>query len=199
MQLFIRPQFKSDFAARYENSDVIPPGFKVKKGYHDEGQYYQAQCFEWHDTFRDTTLTALADPEQVLLSELLDNPADYNDRYLYINKLQVSNVNGLSFRIAADENGDGVSEVQGGTAIVGYNKYNSPAWKDKQGNVIGVTLPTDNKFYNVTFIFQKWQNGYEIMPIKFTEWEDNSVRLEDLVQIGEEGNPYTIPKGVAVV
>ncbi len=192
MQLFIRPQFKSDFAARYENSDVIPPGFKVKKGYHDEGQYYQAQCFEWHDTFRDTTLTALADPEQVLLSELLDNPADYNDRYLYINKLQVSNVNGLSFRIAADENGDNLSEVQGGTAIVGYNKYNSPAWKDKEGNVVGVTLPSDNKFYNVTFIFQKWQNGYEIMPIKFTEWEDNSVRLEDLVQIGEKGNPYTI-------
>lgn len=192
MQFFIQPQFKSDFAARYENSDVIPPGFKVKKGYYQEGQYYQAQCFEWQDTFRDTTLTALADPEQVLLSELLENPANYNDRYLYINKLQVSNVNGLNFRIAADENGDDVSEVQGGTAIVGYNKYNSPAWKDKQGNVIGVTLPTDNKYYNVTFIFQKWQNGYEIMPIKFTEWEDNSVRLEDLVQIGEEGNPYTI-------
>ncbi len=192
MQFFIQPQFKSNFAARYENSDVIPPGFKVKKGYYQEGQYYQAQCFEWQDTFRDTTLTALADPEQVLLSELLENPADYNDRYLYINKLQVSNVNGLNFRIAADENGDDVSEVQGGTAIVGYNKYNSPAWKDKQGNVIGVTLPTDNKYYNVTFIFQKWQNGYEIMPIKFTEWEDNSVRLEDLVQIGEEGNPYTI-------
>ena len=192
MQLFIQPQFKSDFAARYENSDVIPPGFKVKKGYHDEGQYYQAQCFEWQDTFRDTTVTALADPEQVLLSELLENPADYNDRYLYINKLQVSNVNGLNFRIAADENGDGVSEVQGGTAIVGYNKYNSPAWKNKQGEVIGVTLPTDNKFYNVTFIFQQWRDGYEIMPIKFTEWEDNSVRLEDLVQIGEEGNPYTI-------
>ncbi len=192
MQLFIQPQFKSDFAARYENSDVIPPGFKVKKGYHDEGQYYQAQCFEWQDTFRDTTVTALADPEQVLLSELLENPADYNDRYLYINKLQVSNVNGLNFRIAADENGDNESEVQGGTAIVGYNKYNSPAWKNKQGEVIGVTLPTDNKFYNVTFIFQQWRDGYEIMPIKFTEWEDNSVRLEDLVQIGEEGNPYTI-------
>ncbi len=192
MQLFIQPQFKSDFAARYENSDVIPPGFKVKKGYHDEGQYYQAQCFEWQDTFRDTTVTALADPEQVLLSELLENPADYNDRYLYINKLQVSNVDGLNFRIAADENGDNVSEVQGGTAIVGYNKYNSPAWKNKQGEVIGVTLPTDNKFYNVTFIFQQWRDGYEIMPIKFTEWEDNSVRLEDLVQIGEEGNPYTI-------
>ena len=192
MQLFIQPQFKSDFAARYENSDVIPPGFKVKKGYYQEGQYYQAQCFEWQDTFRDTTLTALADPEQVLLSELLENPANYNDRYLYINKLQVSNVDGLNFRIAADENGDNVSEVQGGTAIVGYNKYNSPAWKNKQGEVIGVTLPTDNKFYNVTFIFQQWRDGYEIMPIKFTEWEDNSVRLEDLVQIGEEGNPYTI-------
>ncbi len=203
-QLFITPQFDAssvadpqysnygNFVPKYENGDVIPAGFKVKKNYYETGQYYQAKCTDTHSTFQTATDKALADPEQVTLSELLVNPANYNNRYLYINKLQVSDVNGLSFNISADENGDNVSEVQGGTTIVGYNKYNSPAWKNKQGDVVGVTLPTDNNYYNVKFIFQKWSNGYEIMPIEFTEWQDNSVRLEDLVETGVVDNDYTI-------
>lgn len=194
-QLFIQPAFdntQGGFVPKYENGDVIPAGFKVKKNYFDNGQYYQGQCTDTHSTFQEADSKALADPEQVKLSELLGNPADYNNRYLYINKLQVSNVDGLNFRIATDENGDNVSEVQGGTAIVGYNKYNSPAWKNKQGVVIGVDLPTDNNYYNVKFIFQKWQGGYEIMPIEFTPWEETSLLLEDLVQVGVEGQPYTI-------
>jgi len=191
-QFFIKPQFKDGFIPKYENGDVIPAGFKVKKGYYDGGGYIQAQCEEWHETFQDAQTKALADPEQVLLSDLLANPGEYNNRYLYINKLQVSQVSGLNFRIATDENGDGVAEVQGGSDVVGYNKYNSPAWKNKQGDVVGVTLPNDDKFYNVTFIFQQWQGGYEIMPIQFTEWKEDSLRLEDLVEVGVEGNPYTI-------
>ncbi len=193
-QFFIVPAFdNTDFVPKYENGDVIPAGFKVKKNYYDKGQYYQGMCNnDDRETFVDATEKALADPEQVLLSELLENPADYNNRYLYINKLQVSDVSGLNFSISADENGDDMSEVAGGSAIVGYNKYNSPAWKNKQGDVVGVTLPTDDKYYNVTFIFQKWQNGYEMMPIEFTEWQDNSVRLEDLVATGVEDNQYTI-------
>lgn len=193
-QFFIVPAFdNTDFIPKYENGDVIPAGFKVKKNYYDNGQYYQGMCNnDDRETFVDATEKALADPEQVLLSELLENPADYNNRYLYINKLQVSDASGLNFSISADENGDDVSEVAGGSAIVGYNKYNSPAWKNKQGDVVGVTLPTDDKYYNVTFIFQKWQNGYEMMPIEFTEWQDNSVRLEDLVATGVEDNQYTI-------
>jgi hypothetical protein len=150
-------------------------------------------CTDTHDTFQEAREKALADPEQVTLSELLANPADYNNRYLYINKLQVNySGTGLSFTISADENGDNVSEVQGGSAIVGYNKYNSPAWKNKQGVEIGVDLPTDNNYYNVKFIFQKWDNGYEIMPIEFTSWEETRLLLEDLVQVGVEGQPYTI-------
>ena len=193
-QFFIVPAFdNTDFVPKYENGDVIPAGFKVKKNYYDKGQYYQGMCNnDDRETFVDATEKALADPEQVLLSELLENPADYNNRYLYINKLQVSDVSGLNFSVSADENGDNVSEVAGGSAIVGYNKYNSPAWKNKQGDVVGVALPTDDKYYNVTFIFQKWQNGYEMMPIEFTEWQDNSVRLEDLVATGVEDNQYTI-------
>lgn len=193
-QFFITPAFdNTDFVPKYENGDVIPAGFKVKKNYYDKGQYYQGMCSNDDlETFVDATEKALADPEQVLLSELLENPADYNNRYLYINKLQVSDVSGLNFSVSADENGDNVSEVAGGSAIVGYNKYNSPAWKNKQGDVVGVALPTDDKYYNVTFIFQSWQNGYEMMPIEFTEWQDNSVRLEDLVATGVEDNQYTI-------
>ena len=203
-QLFITPQFDAasvadpqydnygQFVPKYENGDVIPAGFKVKKNYFDNGQYYQGQCTDTHSTFQEADSKALADPEQVKLSELLGNPADYNNRYLYINKLQVSDISGLNFSVSADENGDNVSEVQGGSAIVGYNKYNSPAWKNKQGDVVGVALPTDNNYYNVKFIFQKWQGGYEIMPIEFTPWEETSLLLEDLVQVGVEGQPYTI-------
>ncbi len=204
-QLFITPQFDNDsvadpqydnygqFVPKYENGDVIPAGFKVKKNYYDKGQYVQAMCTDTHNTFQIAEDKALADPEQVTLSELIANPADYNNRYLYINKLQVNySGTGLNFTISADENGDNVSEVQGGSAIVGYNKYNSPAWKNKQGVEIGVDLPTDNNYYNVKFIFQKWDNGYEIMPIKFTPWQETSLRLEDLVKVGEEDGEYTI-------
>ena len=205
-QLFITPQFDNDsvadpqynnsygnFVPKYENGDVIPAGFKVKKNFYSTGQYVQAMCTDTHNTFQIAEDKALADPEQVKLSDLLANPADYNNRYLYINKLQVNySGTGLNFTISADENGDNVSEVQGGSAIVGYNKYNSPAWKNKQGVEIGVDLPTDNNYYNVKFIFQQWSNGYEIMPIEFTQWEETSLLLEDLVKVGEEGQDYTI-------
>ena len=196
-QFFIQPAFDNTlggFVPKYENGDLIPAGFKVKKGYYETGQFYQGQCYEWQSTFRDTTGKALADPEQVMLSELLAHPANYNDRYLYINKLQVSDINGLNFKIAADEDGDSdeIAEVVGGNAVVGYNKYNSPAWKNKGGDIVGVTLPTDDRYYNVKFIFQRWSNGYEIMPIEFTPWEETNLLLEDLVKEGELNHDYTI-------
>ena len=212
-QFFIAPQFDAasvadpqyegtygEFVPKYENGDVIPGGFKVKKEYYANGQYYQGQCYGSHSSFEEANEKALADPEQVTLSELLANPAAYNNRYLYINKLQVTGfvtgygtASGLwTFYIAADEDGDGTAEVADNSSLVGYNKYNSPAWKNKNGDVVGVDVPEDSKFYNVKFIFQKWSGGYEIMPIEFTEWEETSLRLEDLVQVGELDHPYTI-------
>ena len=211
-QFFIAPQFDAasvedpqyegtygEFVPKYENGDVIPAGFKVKKAHYATGDYYQGQCYETHGTFQIATEKALADPEQVTLTELLnsipastDETSVYNNRYLYINKLKLSNISGLNFRIAADEDGNGTAEIEGGTDIVGYNKYNSPAWKNKQGQTVGVELPTDGAFYNVKFIFQKWSSGYEIMPIEFTKWEETSLRLEDLVEVGVENNQYTI-------
>ncbi|MDY6302446.1 MAG: chitobiase/beta-hexosaminidase C-terminal domain-containing protein [Bacteroidales bacterium] len=197
-QLFIQPSLDPvNDIPKYENGDVIPAGFMVKKGYFSTGQYYQGQCYEWQETFRDTTAKALADPEQVNLSQLLQDPAKYNDRYLYINKLKVSNINGLNFRIATDEDGDGTAEVSGGSDVVGYNKYHD--WKNKQGQTVGVTLPDDGEYYNVTFIFQKWQGGYEIMPIEFTPWVDNSIRLEDLVEVTTTGGTYTISNPLQAV
>ena len=206
-QFFIAPVFKSDTTAvddgdgfwpKYENGDVIPAGFKVKKNYFDDGEYYQGQCYEWQSTFQDATEKALADPEQVTLSELIANGEDYNNRYLFINKLKVTGFienygdhGKWEFYVAADENDDNVAEVSD-ASLVGYNKYNSPAWKDKQGHVIGVTVPTDGEYYNVKFIFQKYGSKYEIMPIEFTPWEETSLRLEDLVEVGVENNTYKI-------
>lgn len=206
-QFFISPVFKSDTTAvddgdgfwpKYENGDVIKPGFKVKKNYFETGEYFQGQCYEWQSTFQDATEKALADPEQVTLSELIANGEDYNNRYLFINKLKVTGFienygdhGKWEFYVAADENDDNVAEVSD-ASLVGYNKYNSPAWKDKQGHVIGVTVPTDGEYYNVKFIFQKYGSKYEIMPIEFTPWEETSLRLEDLVEVGVENNTYKI-------
>ena len=195
-QLFITPAFdNTNFKPKYENGDVIPAGFTVVKNYYSNGGYFQGFCNgENRSTFKDATEKALADPEQVTLTQLLNSIptesgkySEYNNRYLYINKLKVSDISGLGFSIATDEDGDGTAEVSGGSAVVGYNKYHD--WKDKGGHLVGVTLPTDGQYYNVTFIFQKWQGGYEIMPIEFTPWEENKVRLEDLVKI-EVSTPY---------
>lgn len=206
-QFFISPVFKSDTTAvddgdgfwpKYENGDVIKPGFKVKKNYFETGEYYQGQCYEWQSTFQDATDKALADPEQVTLSELIANGEDYNNRYLFINKLKVTGFienygdhGKWEFYVAADEDDDNVAEVSN-ASLVGYNKYNSPAWKNKQGQTVGVTVPIDGEYYNVKFIFQKYGSKYEIMPIEFTPWEDTSLRLEDLVEVGVENNTYKI-------
>ena len=210
-QFFIAPQFDAESVAdpqyngnynrfwpKYENGDVIPAGFKVKKGYFEKGDYYQGQCYETHHTFLEATEKSLADPEQVTLSELINDPAAYNDRYLFINKLKVTSFQDdygtygkWEFYVAADENDDNVAEVYSST-IVGYNKYNSPAWKNKQGQEIGVTVPTDGAYYNVKFIFQKYSSKYELMPIEFTPWKEDSLLLEDLVEVGVEDQQYTI-------
>lgn len=204
-QFFLTPAIDhTDFVPKYENGDVIPKGFKVKKNYYNKGSYIQGYCSgDSIYTFATSQSKALADPEQVTLTQLLNSIpsvsgqySEYNNRYLYMNKVKILSKNGLNFTFAADENGN---IVNGGTAVVGYNKYNSPAWKNKQGDVVGVTIPdVGDTYYNVKFIFQKWDNGYEIMPIEFTPWEDNKVRLEDLVETGVKDQEYTITNPLIV-
>lgn len=198
MKLFIQPGFDEDTSKpRYNNGDVIPEGFTVKKITYTE---HDASFIEGKsedpslDNFKNPTERALADPEQVKLSELLANPAYYNDRYLYINKLEITGHSGVNYTVASDENGDDVSEVFGTTSatddndIICYNKF--PTWKEKDGTGHTVTIPSgDGIYYNVKFIFQKYGSVYEIMPIEFTPWVENKVRLEDLVKI-EVSTPY---------
>ena len=201
MKLFIQPGFDSDTSKpRYNNGDVIPEGFTVKKITYTE---HDASFIEGKsedpslENFKNPTERALADPEQVKLSELLTNPAYYNDRYLYINKLEITGHSGTNYTVASDENGDGTSEVSGNNVII-YNKF--PTWKEKDGTSHTVAIPdADGKYYNVTFIFQKYGSVYEIMPIEFTEWVDNSIRLEDLVKVTETGGTYTISNDLHAV
>ncbi len=194
MKLFIQPGFDSSSSKpRYDNGDVIPPGFKVKKILYTE---HDASFIEGKsednsvDNFGLPTERALADPEQVTLSELLANPGKYNDRYMYINKLKVTGYSSPNYYVASDEDGDGDAEVSD-NSIVCYNKF--PTWNEKNGNGHTVSIPNgDGNYYNVTFIFQKYGSVYEIMPIEFTLWEDNKVRLEDLVETGVKNQEYTI-------
>ena len=200
MKLFIQPGFDSSSSKpRYDNGDVIPPGFKVKKILYTE---HDASFIEGKsedntvDNFGLPTERALADPEQVTLSELLANPGKYNDRYMYINKLKVTGYSSPNYYVASDEDGDGDAEVSD-NSIVCYNKF--PTWNDKRGNGHTVNIPNgDGKYYNVTFIFQKYGSVYEIMPIEFTLWEDNKVRLEDLVETGVKDQEYTITNPLIV-
>ena len=199
MKLFIQPGFDSSSKPRYDNGDVIPEGFTVKKILYTE---HDASFIEGKsedpslDNFKTPVDRALADPEPVKLSELLANPSEYNDRYLYINKLEITNHVGVNYYVASDEDDDNVSEILGTNAtnefnIVCYNKF--PTWKEKDGTSPTVDIPSaDGTYYNVTFIFQKYGSVYEIMPIEFTEWHENKVRLEDLVEIGELNEQYTI-------
>ena len=221
LQLVIAPQFDNDsvadpwyceeynqFVPKYENGDVIPPGFKVKKGYYPVGEYYQGyyyekqysqgQCYEWHDTFQETELQTLADPYQLTLNRLMSEPNYYHNRYLFIKKMKISDIDGLNFKVAADFDGDGIAEHQGGDFVMGYNMFNDPAWKNKWGETIGVTLPTDDRFYNVSFILQKLQDGYKILPIEFTPWEETNLTLQDLAEKGEIGHDYTISNQLLV-
>lgn len=201
MKLFIQPGFDSDTSEpRYNNGDVIPEGFTVKKIIYTE---HDAEFVEGKsedpslENFKNPTERALADPEQVKLSELLANPAYYNDRYLYINKLEITGHSGTNYTVASDENGDGTSEVSGNNVII-YNKF--PTWKEKNGTGHTVNIPdADGTYYNVTFIFQKYGSVYEIMPVEFSEWVDNSIRLEDLVKVTETGGTYTISNDLHAV
>ncbi len=204
MKLFIQPGFdRSESKPRYDNGDVIPEGFKVKKHFYTDTQG-SANFYEGLSTdpstsnFKIPTEKALADPEQVKLSTLISNPATYNDRYLYISKVRITEGEDShhNFKLAADENGTIVADDN---VVVGYNKF--PTWKEKDGTQHTVTIPnaSTTNYYNVTCIFQIYGDVYEIMPIEFTPWEDNSIRLEDLVEVTTTGGTYTISNPLQAV
>lgn len=197
-QLFIQPGFDKKGTnkrlPRYDNGDVIPGGFKVTKRFYTDGD-----ANFWEGLSDDNSVNnfavpqdkALADPEMVKLSDLISNPSNYNNRYLYMTKVKITNgnwgYNDNGFYLAADEGG---SLVANNDVVKGYNKFNP--WYNTGDTKHDVIVPTDGEYYNVTFIFQKYSTYYEVMPIEFTPWEDNTLRLEELVKTGVQGNTYTI-------
>lgn len=198
-QLFIQPGFDKNGTnkrlPRYDNGDVIPGGFKVTKRFYTDGDANFWEGFSADnsvDNFGVPQEKALADPEMVKLSDLINTPSNYNNRYLYMTKVKITNgnwgYNYNGFYLAADEGGSTL--VANNDVVKGYNKFNP--WYNTGDTEHDVIVPTDDRYYNVTFIFQKYSTYYEVMPIEFTPWEDNTLRLEELVKTGVQGNTYTI-------
>lgn len=190
--------------AYYENGDVIPAGFVVVKNYYENGGYIQAMANPTSENeysgFLPATQKALADPEHFELSTLDGMATDaatveqYNNRYISFNKVQIVAGSGKNFTIK-DENGNTID-------IAGYNKYSDANSLLKDGTTAVVTLPTDGGLYNVTAILQTWKNGWEVMPITFTPWEEKKVTLRELCASGvttDGDNHYTISNNLLAV
>ena len=221
-QIYLRPSLNSNNTetkqiAFYENGDVIPAGFIVDKQYYETGQYVQAYSERAGEDptqpgnnvtagFLVSTQKALADPEPFTAAQLATLPTDdldtYNNRYISISKVKITSntvSSNKQFRIA----GDGVTINN----VVGYHKYSDATSYLKDGEtqvteVITVPPVSETTYYNVKAILQVWQNGWEIMPIEFTEWEAKTVTLRELCDKGvttEGQNVYTISNPLQVV
>lgn len=214
-QIFLRPSLNSNNdedhqIAFYENGDVIPGGFVVRKQYYETGEYYQAYSDKAGDDptqpgnnvaagFAGATQKALADPEPMTAAQLAtlttsdENIANYNNRYIRISKIKVTSIDGKNFDFE-DENGNGSN-------IAGYNKYSDATSYMKDGETFvteTINFPQDasnNTYYDVTAILCTWRNGWEIMPIKFEPYVEKTVTLRELCKDGvttEGENEYTI-------
>lgn len=207
-QIYLRPSLNSNNTeskqtAFYENGDVIPAGFIVDKQLYETGQYVQAYSERAGEDptlpgnnveagFFASTQKALADPEPMTAAQLAeltaneDNIATYNNRYISISKIKITSKNNKNFNFT-DENGNGSN-------IAGYNKYSDATSYQKSGESAVVTVPdvSNTAYYDVTAILQVWQNGWEIMPIEFTEWKVDEVTLRKLCAEGNVGTEYTI-------
>lgn len=214
-QIFLRPSLNSNNTttkqiAFYENGDVIPGGFVVRKQYYETGEYYQAYSDKAGTDptlpgsnvaagFAGATQKALADPEPMTAAQLAtlttsdENIANYNNRYIRISKIKVTYIDGKNFDFE-DENGKGSN-------IAGYNKYSDATSYMKGGETLvteTINFPqtaSNTTYYDVTAILCTWQNGWEIMPIKFEPYVEKTVTLRELCDKGVTTpgqNEYTI-------
>ncbi len=220
-QIFLRPSLNSNNdedhqIAFYENGDVIPGGFVVRKQYYETGEYYQAYSDKAGTDptlpgsnvtagFAEATQKALADPEPMTAAQLADltpsdeNIANYNNRYIRISKIKVTSIStdGKNFDFE-DENGYGSN-------IAGYNKYSDATSYMKGGETLvteTINFPqtaSNTTYYDVTAILCTWKNGWEIMPISFTPWQANELTLRELCADGVENNEYTISNNLMCV
>ena len=212
-QIFLRPSLNSNNTttkqiAFYENGDVIPGGFVVRKQYYETGEYYQAYSDKAGTDptqpgsnvaagFASATQKALADPEPMTTAQLAalttsdENIATYNNRYISIGKVKITSntvSDNKQFRIA----GENITISN----VVGYHKYSDATSYLKDGKTPVtevITVPAaSNTYYDVTAILCTWQNGWEIMPISFTPWHADEVTLRELCDKGEVEHEYTI-------
>ena len=192
--------------AKYENGDVIPAGFVAVKSYYPTGKYIQAKVeIENNETFEDAKLKRLADPVTITFDEFnalqVGSDADiakWNNTYVMISKVTMA-------ADETDKRGKTYNVSHNGVAAtnnVFYNKYSD--LRDgkyaltKQGEDARVTMPTSSTIeYNVYGILQRFNEYWEIMPIRFVEYSEATVTLKELVEAGNagtttEGTEYTI-------
>ena len=192
--LYLEVAFDTEtHVAHYENGDVIPAGFKATKNLYDKGNFYQALVDATNKaTLKDATLKHLADPVTITFDEFNAlqvgsdaHIAKWNNTYVMIPKVTM----------AADETdtrGKTYNVSQNGVAAtsnVFYNKYSDLRDGEyaltKQGEDARVTMPTSSTIeYNVYGILQVFDKVWEIMPIRFVPYSEQTVTLKELVELG---------------
>lgn len=182
--------------AKYENGDVIPAGFVAVKSYYTVGKYTQAKVeTENNKTFEKASLKRLADPVTITFDEFnalqVGSDADiakWNNTYVMIPKVTMAadetDTRGKTYNVSHN----GVAA----TNNVFYNKYSDLRDGEyaltKQGEDARVTMPTSSTTeYNVYGILQRYDQFWEIMPIRFVEYSAQTVTLKELVAMGNKG------------
>ncbi|MDD6832115.1 MAG: hypothetical protein PUE80_03020 [bacterium] len=192
--LYLEVAFDTEtHVAHYENGDVIPAGFKATKNLYDKGNFYQALVDATNKaTLKDATLKHLADPVTITFDEFNAlqvgsdaHIAKWNNTYVMIPKVTMAadktDTRGKTYNVSQN----GVAA----TSNVFYNKYSDLRDGEyaltKQGEDARVTMPTSStKEYNVYGILQVFDNVWEIMPIRFVPYSEQTVTLKELVELG---------------
>ena len=176
----------TNHVAHYENGDVIPAGFKATKNLYDVGKFYQALVDATNKaTLKDATLKHLADPVTITFSEFsalkADNETDlaeWNNTYVMIPRVNFSQKSVKQYIVSQDGTP--------ATSSVFYNKYSDEGAKKKDGTSAVVEMRNDGASveYNVYGILQVYNNIWEIMPIRFVPYSEQTVTLKELVELG---------------
>lgn len=183
----------TNHVAHYENGDVIPAGFKATKNLYDVGKFYQAFVDATNKaTLQDATLKHLADPVTITFDEFdaltvsgtaepNDDMNEWNNTYVMIPRVKFTNKSGNNYNV-----------IQDGTTSkwVFYNKYSDAGAKKKDGSTAVVSMPEDEnvEYYNVYGILQVYRGVWEIMPIRFVPYSEQTVTLKELVELGKAGS-----------
>lgn len=177
----------TNHVAHYENGDVIPAGFKATKNLYDKGNFYQALVDATNKaTLQVATLKHLADPVTITFGEFSAlgsaDLAKWNNTYVMIPRVNFKQKSGKQYTVSQDGTP--------ATSSVFYNKYSDEGAKKKDGSTAVVSMPEDKnvEYYNVYGILQVYSGVWEIMPIRFVEYSEQTVTLKELVELGKAGS-----------